>query len=159
MPSKRNTPQWEFDRFAERLLNEFPNIKTEEEFDRAFNKYFSSGGLTPTQRQDTILRRATKQVILTDMPHLHRRAGGKDYHKDTQKKHRRITKDEKQYIKVGAKNIDLKNYDDKKPKFRYIGKIKNKTVYATLQTISIKGKPRAVYRDRRGRFVKRISKG
>lgn len=160
---KRVTPEQEFDRLAERIYNEHgENIVDRDTFDVFFNRYMGSEDIT--RKRDVVLREKTfdyyaKNHSGVSTERIHEEAGGKNLAVDMAKTAKTIVTDKKQYRKLGAGKVDLKGYDTK-PKFKkkldVTARVKGKIVYATQDTVIIKGHKITVYRDRKGRFAKKI---
>lgn len=156
---RRETPQEEFDRLAERVYNSSDvSIIDKGTYDYAFNKYMDK---TLTNKQDTTLREETFKALRNKRPSIvdgdvFTQSGGKDFEKDKSKKAKVIVNDVETYQKKGASKVDLKGYDmpTKRKGYYYLGTVKQKDTYARKDTIIINNKVREVYRDRKGRFTK-----
>lgn len=165
MVKRRKTPEDDIFRLAERVFR-LGGIIDKETFDLAFDNTI---GMPMTGGQDTDLRKDVFKVVVSNHPDevrsssLLKDAKGKSFEKDRDKTAKRIVTSQDEYVRQGARNVDLDEYDTKRGKrilkedFDIAGRIKGKVVFArkTFVTINQKQVPR--FRDRLGRFA-RISR-
>lgn len=118
--SKRKTPEKDFKRFSENLLLKHPEIEDKESYNLAFKKYMAGASYS-------------KQLKDRAWEHISRRRPTK------------ITPEQARRFPKAAKLMRQQRPGD----FKYIGKVKGKTVYARKITI------RTGYRyiDKRGRYT------
>jgi len=157
----------EADRRAEQFYNETRNIgdiSTQEGFDKALLTYLGQDRFESQQQKQfskevyTILR-TRKPNLLQKERHdqkIFRQAGGKNLTQDRKRNARTIVKTRKEYIKRGARNVDLDGLDTKKGlkavyKYEFVGIKKGKVV----QSRQIKTKRGLRLIDRRGQYVSR----
>jgi len=138
MARKRLTKEDDVRRLAERITNEYPDIETKEDFDRAFDLYMD--GVALNYRQDKILREKTfieSSLILSnlsdDVVISSKDAKGKKPRRDEQ----------------GVVRLNIPNAEA----FRYVGFVKARLVFCRKIKFIIKGNEVTRYIDRRGRFV------
>jgi hypothetical protein len=129
--AKRHTPEWEIERLGERLLNTYPQMKSKNMFDTAFNEYVEPA----TQAQKTLLRNKVWNFI------------------KTQKPERFI--DDKEEVKRIKKKIKVQKPKRKLP---FIGKVRGKIAYVSEEKVTVGTKTVVRYRDRYGRFAMVIKK-
>lgn len=146
---RRVTPQEEFDRFAERLLNQYPGIENEDEFNNAFDNYMEE--LTPGQ--DGELREKSWGYIKDKI--VFKSAGGKDLKRDRMKTAKKVVFSKDVYIKHGAQRVDLSGLDTKGGKriLKFPARVRGKIVYASKETITRMNNEVVVARDKMGRFA------
>lgn len=162
---KRITPPDEIDRLAENIDNfSDKTITNKEEFDKQFNEFFdnqvSSGQNGIREKTFEFLQDKHPLRIQPAKKTVFQQAGGKDLKQDRKKTAKKIVTSKKRYIQLGAKNVDLAGYDTKGGKTRsrrleYLGKVRQRVVYASKDIVTIRGKQVIRYRDKKGRFVKR----
>lgn len=155
MPRKRVTPPDEFDRLAENIYNDRGHtIFDRKSYDIAFDKFFGAEKLTPAQ--NTVMRDEAWGFLKDRM--VFTRAGGRNLDRDRQKTHRIVyNKDQQeQYIRHGAQRSDLRGVDTKQASFLYLGLSGRRKVFAQKTYVVVKNRKVVRYRDRRGRFVRRV---
>lgn len=142
----------EAERVAENIYNQFGRqIKDEQTFNKIINEYIGE----PESKKQKEFFQQVFQTIADRHPrtiqktNLFKKAKGKDWKKDKEKTAKTIVNTPQEYIKKGAKNVDLKGYD-----MPTVGRIKNKIVKVKLTHVIIKGKRQIRYRDSKGRFAK-----
>lgn len=129
--SKRETPEEDVERLAEKIYNEARGkIIDEDNFDEQFNKYMGTiKGATGTK----LRKKVFENMIET---------------------HPLITPKITPTPKKEVKKLPIERV---KPKFQYLRYVKNKIVYARKETLIYKIKKkeitRLIYRDRFGRFT------
>jgi len=84
---------------------------------------------------------------------LLRRGGGKSLNRDRQTEAREKVHTPQEYIRRGSKNVDLPGVDTP---FSYAAVRGKKKIIARRTTVTVRGKPQVRFRDKKGRFVKRI---
>lgn len=157
----------EIDRIAEAIdnLDSFRKIQDMDSFDLAFDDYFDQNEdlkFNSSVRDDVFksLREKHPSRIVDDR--VFSKAGGKNLKQDRKKTSKRIVKTNKRYIKAGASRVDLQGYDtkvrtEKKAKVKrdlnVAGRIRDKIVFSSRETITIRNRSVVRYRDQLGRFV------
>lgn len=162
---RRKTPEDEERRLSERIMNNYRReIKDKGSFDLAFSKelQLSDKELTDNQRKlrDNVFKRYSstrevqKEIKAGDFTKadLFKKAGGKDLEADRRRTAKVVVKDKKEYVKRGARRVDLKDYDTAKSRL-VPARRKGKVVYAYKTHVKIKNKVYVRHRDRNGRFV------
>ena len=162
MPRGKGDYEYEERRIAERLRNIYgKDISDRASFDLAFTELIDSAQLTSKQKgfRDKVFKRyADIGEVQTELEKkefpkqsLFEKAGGKDFKKDRQKTAKTVVKNKKEYVRRGARKVDLKNYDTKKSLVP--SRIKKKVVYSYKTYVRIKNKVYVRYRDKMGRFA------
>jgi len=148
----------EFERFAENLFNRFGrNINDRKTYDKAFDTYME--GELITEQQDTALRDTAWDILRKRVSRLkvYEDAGGKDFKRDANRKARTIVNTKKEYIKSGAKNVDLKDFDlpsKRGDSSNLLGFIKGRSVPVKEYLTNTKSGKRILrYRDKYGRLA------
>ena len=147
MVRKRETPIEEFRRIAERIKNQYPYIKTEEEFRAAFYDYMESSSMSDTQKKslyNKTFNASISQLIGRDGK-VRRRIIEQDVEPVTAPKIKRKRKQD-EFDKVGE--ILVRSGDK-----RIV-----KAVFARETVFRRNSKKISRLRDRRGRFVRAIKK-
>lgn len=153
---KRVTVEDDIRRLSENIHTRFGrNIRDRHTANRAFDLFMSDVPLTQSQ-EISLKKEVTARLLF-------RSARGKDILRDRQVTAKRVTSRPDEFIKLGARNVDLSGVDTFKGKkikrakrilFTSLGRQKGKIVYARKVEIK-KGKKIIVkFRDSRGRFVK-----
>jgi hypothetical protein len=106
-------------------------------------------GDEPTGRQDNLMDAVFKEYMdrtgIKD-ENIFRKAKGKDLIRDRQTDAKVIVDNEKEFIRRGASNVDLRNLDTATV-------FRGKVVKASKDTFKRQGRKVEVLRDRKGRFV------
>jgi len=155
---KRVTPEEEYIRMEENLwVNRGSVITNYETFDKAYDDYFETA-LKPrldNKEIKTKLWEILKEKRKIGHRELFVKARGKDFGKDKAHLAKKVVVSAKDYIRLGAQNVDLAGYDTPKD-YVYPGKQrtwktnKSKIVYA--RPLWQRNK-QLTYRDRLGKFV------
>lgn len=166
MPRRKTTEDDER-RLAERIRNNHHRrISDRSSFDLAFSRELdvSDKSLSDNQKRlrskvfkrYTSLSEVQKELRAGEFSKkdLFKQAGGKSLDRDRQKTAKVIVTDKDEYIKKGARNVDLKGYDTKAKRGHvFPAKIKGRVVYVHKTHIRFKNKIYVRYRDKRGRFA------
>lgn len=148
--------QQEYERFAEWFRNNTKGMIIDRD---SFNREYAretgiteSGGKSGEFRDNVF--RSLEETIKDNI--LFKKAGGKDLIQDRRATSSIVVKTKRQYIKRGARNVDLTGFDTKNAQKSRIINIpsitKGKVVYSEKITVMVKNKPRISYRDSKGRF-------
>lgn len=142
-------------------------IQDRDSYDLAFNDYLNIDDKTikSTERK---LRDNAFEDFLKDHPEVTRerlftKAKGKDLRRDRLQTAKRVVKTRKQFIREGAKAVDLKDFDTARQKiskeikqrrtFTVPAKLKGRVVFALKTSVVVRGKSQTRFRDSKGRFV------
>lgn len=142
----------EVDRRVQPLLQEFGDgIKDRDSFDYAFLRFLDQVEYESGNQKvfaDKVWERVRKRKGLEDQK-LFTKAGGKNLKKDRQIAAKTVVTTPAEYIRRGARRVDLAGYDT-------VGiDRKGRIVKARRVQIIIRGKRYIRYRDQKGRFTKR----
>lgn len=149
----------EADRLAQRIFNEHGTIETESEFNTRFNSLVDvpESELSGKQKQfrqdvqDEFSKTFSPRLAGDTNESLFKRAGGTDLRRDRQRTAKTVVKTEQEFIRKGAKRVDLQGLDTK----RTLGRSRGKTVLVVRRDkVIVKGKKVTRFRDKKGRFVK-----
>ncbi len=164
----RITPPDEIDRINERLFRESKfQIQDRDSYDLAFNDLLST-----TERSLSSTQKKLRNDGFTDYVSQHpdvsnerlfSKAKGRDLRRDRLKTAKRVVKTRKEFIKKGAKRVDLEGFDTarqkiskeiiRRRKFTVAGRIKGKVVFIQKTSVKVKGKKQVRFRDGKGRFA------
>lgn len=139
----------EVSRFVENIFNRYGRrLDDRDSYDKVFNDYL---GFSKDSTDNPDLREAAWDVIKEKLS-LFEKAGGKSLGQDREKTATKVVGSPKEYVRQGAQKVDLNGLDTKGG--GKVGIVKGKTVMAKKYTINIRGVPRSVFRDSKGRFAK-----
>ena len=158
---KRITPETDFDRLAERINRDYGRfIQDKETFDTSFNDYLEdvdtdSRIFLSSNMNHVFSIYATRFRV--DKGSTFKKAKGKSFKRDIRQTAKTVVTTKQEYIKRGAKNVDLKGYDTKRARikapsasaYRFRGRKKGKIVFAR----ALNTKLGLRYIDRRGQYV------
>lgn len=164
----RITPADEIDRINDRLFRESKfQIQDRDSYDLAFNDLLS------TREQDLSLQQKRMRTTgfgdyVSEHPEVSKerlftKAKGRDLRKDRLKTAKRVVKTEKEFVKKGARKVDLKGFDtarqritkeiSRRRRFTVPARIGKKVVFAVKTSVVVKGKSVVRFRDSKGRFA------
>lgn len=159
------TPPDEIDRINERINREAKfQVQDRDSYDLAFEDLFE---VALTSKQRTLRSKAFKDY-LEDHPEvsnerLFKKAKGRDLRRDRLKTARRVVTTRKQFIKEGAREVDLRGFDTARQKvskkviqrrtFTVPSRIKGRVVFSEKTSVVVKGKKLVRFRDAKGRFA------
>lgn len=165
---RRITPSDEIDRINDRLFRESKfQIQDRDSYDLAFNDLLSlrDGDLSSNQRR---LRNTGFSKFISEHPEvakerLFTKAKGRDLRRDRLQTAKRVVTTRKEFIKEGAREVDLKGFDTARQKvtrqiisrrtFTVPARIKGRVVFAKKISVVVKGKSVVRFRDSKGRFA------
>ncbi len=165
--ARRITPPDEIDRINERLFRESKfQIQDRDSYDLAFNDLMSIDDKTITSNQKTLREKAFKDFVKNHPEvteeRLFTKAKGKDLRRDRLKTAKRVVKTRKDFLKQGARKVDLKGFDTarqriskdvaRRRRFTLPARIKGRVVFAQKTSVKVKGKIQVRFRDAKGRF-------
>lgn len=156
MPRKKEYMD-DYGRIAQVInINHGNEIKDRDSFDLAYSIYMqkSDSSLTDDEKnfRNGVFNEYSKQYKVTK-DSLFKEAGGSDLVQDRKKTASTVVNTRREYIKRGARSVDLEDYDTKIRYRKYPTKVRGKVVYSSKEYVTVKGKQQLRYRDSRGRFA------
>ena len=161
---RRTTPEEDLDRLAENLLiAEGDFISDRDSFDLSLERYLMGREGLSKKNKDTIFKKLIKLKPTIRDERLFKKARGTDLARDRKETAKRVTGDRKEFIRVGAKNIDFAGLDVRESEikavsvaarreFQIAAKVKGKIVFSKRETVRIKGKSFVRHRNKLGQF-------
>ncbi len=165
--ARRITPSDEIDRINERLFSESKfQIQDRDSYDLAFDDLLSVvGELSGKQKElrNKAFREYSAAHPEVSAERLFTKAKGRDLRRDRLKTAKRVVKTRKEFIKAGAREVDLKGFDTARQKttkeiirrrtFTIPARVKGKVVFAMKTSVVVAGNRVVRHRDIKGRFV------
>lgn len=142
MVQKRVTPEEDYKRLAQNVLGQFPKIRSDSDYYKAFNSY-----ITNVDDQATFHKMRNKSY--RHFEKILKKKGIKIEKTDAKERQLQTNK----LLTTGILSRQTTAEVRKEISYRYLGYVGKKVVYARRDTIKIKGKKVDRYRDKLGRFV------
>ncbi len=157
----------EIDRINETLegLAKF-KIQDRDSYDLAFNDYMNLNeatikGFEITFRNDGFKDYSLKHPAIST-ERLFTKAKGKDLRRDRLQTAKRVVTTRKEFIKLGASEVDLKGFDTARQRvtkdilrrrtFTIPARVKGRVVFALKTSVVVKGKRQVRHRNAKGQF-------
>ena len=157
----------EIDRINERLFRQSKfQIQDRDSYELAFNDLLSLTEPTISGKQKQ-LRNSGFSDFLKEHPDVSRerlftRARGKDLRRDRLKTAKRVVTTRKEFVKEGAKDVDLRGFDTARQKvtkdiiarrtFTVPARVKGRVVFSMRTSVVVKGKRQVRHRNSKGQF-------
>ncbi len=133
----------------------------------AFNDILSTNDASLSAKQKELRTKAFREFVEehpdTSTERLFSKAKGRDLRKDRLKTAKKVVTTRKEFIKEGAKEVDLKGFDTARQKvtkeilrrrtFTVPARVKGRVVFAIKISVVVRGKSLTRFRDSKGRFV------
>ena len=157
MAKRQNTIdyQQESERFAEWFGNKSrAGVQDRDSFDLAYQKEIKKSDLDSKEKQfrELVFEHYANKNPNVSKERLFSKAGGKNLALDRETTAKTIVSTKPQYIKKGAKRVDLAGYDVRESDRNIPARNKGRVVFSTRETITIRKKQVVIFRDRKGRF-------